>query len=126
MKSRLTRVSPNGCTDDGCTIHVRDRFFHNTISTSADIISPKGHYPNVTACFISSKGNDISSPFLPKWNYAVATSILHVCWSRVCPFICTNWRSFTWPVCYKDSIYLIYGQFRKFLKNVQPCYLCRI
>lgn len=106
--ARLIRVSPNGCTDNGFMIF-RDRFFHNTIVTSADIFSANRHYPNVPACFISSKGNDISSPFLPKWNYAVATSILYVCRSRDCPFICTDWRSFTWPVGLKNKY--IYGQF---------------
>lgn len=120
---RLTRVSPNGCTDNGWTIS-RDRFFHNTIVTSADIFSANGHYPNVPACFISSKGNDISSPFLPKWNYSVATSILYVCWSRVCPFICTDWRSLTGPVGLKNKY--IYGQSWKVLKNMISCYLNRI
>lgn len=122
-RARLTRVSPNGCTDNGLVIS-RDRFFHNTIVTSADIFSANGHYPNVPACFISSKGNDISSPFLPKWNYSVATSILHVCWSRVCPFICTDWRSLTGPVGLKNKY--IYGQSWKVLKNMKSCYLNRI
>lgn len=122
-RARLTRVSPNGCTENGLVIS-RDRFFHNTIVTSADIFSANGHYPNMPACFISSKGNDISSPFLPKWNYSVATSILYVCWSRVCPFICTDWRSLTGPVGLKNKY--IYGQSWKVLKNMKSCYLNRI
>lgn len=95
--------------DDGCIIYVRDRFFYNMIFISVDIIFLKGYYFNVFVCFIFFKGNDIFFFFLFKWNYVVVISIFYVCWFRVCLFICINWRSFIWFVCYKDLIYLIYG-----------------